>query len=330
MATIGGTKITLSDLLKTLDPDGSPARIAEILMRTESMLEDFSVMEANGITSHRSTQRVGLPTATARKLNQFVAPSKGAKAQVDDSIAEFTSNYEIDKSLWALNGFKDQWFVDNQKEHVQALSHKVADTIIYGNTNTAPEEFLGLQVRYNDLAAANADNIVTGGGAGSDNTSIWLVSSGPERTSLIFPKGSQAGIEMSPPRLETIRDSTGAVMEGYVGFFYWKTGLAVSDWRYVVRGANIDRSDLTPNAATGANLVNIMIDMMHLLPSDAGNMTFYVNRTIEAFLHKQVTNKANVWISRDEMKGSSGKMLTFEGIPVRRADAILNTEATVS
>ena len=56
-------------------------------------------------------------------------------------------------------------------------------------------------------------------------------------------------------------------------------------------------------------------------------LRFYVPRVIRSYLRRQITNKANVWLSMGEVAGK--KVLQFDDVPVRRMDAILSTEARV-
>ena len=52
------------------------------------------------------------------------------------------------------------------------------------------------------------------------------------------------------------------------------------------------------------------------------------NKTIRSFLRRQIKNSNNVHLSMDEVAGK--KVLSFDGVPVKKCDAILNTEAVVS
>ena len=59
-----------------------------------------------------------------------------------------------------------------------------------------------------------------------------------------------------------------------------------------------------------------------------GRPAFYCSRKIRSFLRRQITNK--VAASTLTMEDVSGKkVVAFDGIPVRRTDALLHTEARV-
>ena len=60
-------------------------------------------------------------------------------------------------------------------------------------------------------------------------------------------------------RLKTTWDN-----HGYRSHYNWDNGLALRDWRYVVRIANIDVSDL--DATTPVDIVKLMIKALHRMP----------------------------------------------------------------
>ena len=57
-------------------------------------------------------------------------------------------------------------------------------------------------------------------------------------------------------------------------------------------------------------------------------MVWYVNETVETYLHLQAMNKTNVRLTLDEVEGEP--IVKFLGIPVKCCDAILDTEDKVS
>lgn len=212
------------------------------------------------------------------------------------------------------------------------MSQALVDTTFYGDESVNPERFTGLASRYNDLSAENADNIIDAGGSGSDNASIWLVVWGPETCHMIVPKGSQAGIQVNDKGQVTIEnvDGNGGRMEAYRTHFRQDAGLTLKDWRYVVRIANIDKSELTKDASAGADIIDLMTQALELVPNlNMGRPVFYTPRTIRSFLRRQIVNKvASSTLSMGEVAGR--KVVQFEDVSVRRCDALAGDEAAVS
>lgn len=320
---------TLADWQKTLDPDGSIARVIEILNEQNEILMDAVWIEGNLPTGHRSTIRSGLPTPTWRLLNYGVQPDKSTKVQVDDACGMLEAYSEVDKALAVLNGNTNAFRLSEARAHIESMNQEMVNTLFYGSTATDPEKFMGLSPRFNSLSANNGENIISGSGSSSDNTSIWLVVWAPDTCAMIYPKGSSQGLMVEDLGEDTLTDSNGGRYQGYRTHFVWKPGLALRDWRYVVRIANIDVTDLTKNASAGADLIDLMSQALEQVQNlNAGRPCFYVNRTIRSFLRRQISNKSNVNLTLDNAGGKT--TLSFGEVPIRRCDAILNTESAVS
>lgn len=332
MATLSVTNPTLLDLAQILDPQGRIQAIAEILNQTNEVLEDLVMVESNDLTSHVTTIRTGIPAPTWRKLYGGVQPTKSTSVQVRDSIGMLENYAEVDAALADLNGNAPAFRLSEDKPILEGFNQELCSTLFYGNESTEPEAFTGLAPRFNSLAAQNGGNIVSGGGAGSDNSSIWLIVWSPNTVHGIYPKGSKVGWQMTDKGRVTIENADGSSgrMEAYRTHYRWDVGLSVRDWRYVVRIANIDVSDLVKDAASGADLIDLMTQALELVPSlSAGKPAFYASRTLRSFLRRQIANK--VASSTLTMETVAGKhVMTFDGVPVRRCDSITNAEATVS
>jgi hypothetical protein len=123
-------------------------------------------------------------------------------------------------------------------------------------------------------------------------------------------------------------DNAGGRAEMYRTHYRWDCGLSVRDWRYVVR-INYDQEDLTKNAGSGPDLIDLLSQATELIPSlSSCRPVFYGNRRALSFLKRQIANK--VASSTLTMETVGGKHVTmFEGIPFRRVDAITNTESGI-
>lgn len=312
-----------------LNPGGKIDKIVELLGRTNEVLEDMVYVEGNLPTGHLSTIRTGLPEVAWRLLNYGVPNGKAQTAQVTDTCGMLEAYSEVDKRVAGLNGNTAEFRLSQDKAFVEAMNQAMATTLFYGDTRTNPERFLGLAPRFSDaLNAGNKEQLVNGGGSGSDNTSVWLVVWSPETVHGIYPKGTTAGIDHQNLGEVTLFDAAGNKYQGYRGHYEWHTGLVVADWRYVVRICNIDVSNLISGSGA-ADLVNLMIEASERIPSlRMGKAAWYCNRTVRTALRKQIIAKSNVNLTWDSVAGK--RVLAFDEIPVRRCDAILSTEAAIS
>ncbi len=333
MATLSATNPTLMDLARRMDPDNRIATIVEILNETNEMNIDMTWLEGNLPTGHRTTLRTGIPTPTWRKLYGGVQPTKSTTAQITDNTGMLEAYAEVDKALADLNGNTAEFRLSEDRAHIEGMSQELADTLLFGNEDLQPEEFTGLTPRYNSLTdEIGLDNVISGGGAGADNTSIWLIVWGPNTIHGIVPKGSTAGLQMTDKGQVTIEDvdGSGGRMEAYRTHYRMDAGLVVRDWRYAVRICNIDKSLLVKDAATGADIIDLMTQAVEIPPNLArGRAAFYVSKTIRQFLRRQIVNK--VTGSTLTMDNVAGKMvMMFDEVPVRRVDTLAADEAVVS
>jgi|TARA_R110000822_G_scaffold21941_3_gene69453 hypothetical protein len=331
MATLSSINPTLADLAKVTDPDGSISDVVEILNQTNEILLDMTWLEGNLTTGHRTTVRAGLPTPTWRKLYGGVQPTKSRAVQVTDNCGMLEDYAEVDKALVDMAGNPASFRLQEDRPHIEGLNQQVATTLFYGDESVNAERFTGFAPRFNSLSAANGENIISGGGSGSDNGSIWLVCWSPQTCHGIIPKGSSAGIsqrDLGEVTIENVDGNNGR-MQAYRSHYRWDVGLSVRDWRYVVRIANIDRSALTYNAASGARLNDLMHQAVTQLPASLGRCVWYMDRSMLSMLQRQTSSAVSS--STLTMDNVGGTMQTsWGGYPVRRVDALKVNEATIS
>ena len=104
--------------------------------------------------------------------------------------------------------------------------------------------------------------------------------------------------------------------------------MTVRDWRYVVRICNIDVTKLTKNAATGADLINLMIDAEEKIPNlGMGRAVWYMNKTVRGYLRKQLNEGHKYQIAAGQEPGRI--TVDFNSTPVRRTDALIIGEEQV-
>lgn len=338
MATLSSTALTLADWAKRTDPDGRVPVVAELLSQSNEVLEDAVFMEGNLPTGHRVVIRTGLPTVYWRALNQGIPNSKSTTAQVDEACGILEARSEVDKDLAMLNGNTAQFRLSEDTAFLEAMNQTQATTLFYGNPGTDPKQYLGLAPRYSSLSGGNAQNILDAGGSGTDNTSVFLVVWGENTVFCPFPKGSKAGLIHEDLGEQTVYNSDGTRLQALATRYQWKNGLVVKDWRYVVRIANIDVSDLigqtgTQAASAATNIVKLMARALYRIPNMAmGRAAFYMNRTVHSGLALAALDKSQYVLKIEQgltQFGQPNSWLSFLGVPLRRVDALLNSEARV-
>ena len=339
MATLSTANLTLADWAKRVDPEGRVPVVAELLSQSNEILEDCVFKEGNLPTGERVVVRTGLPAVYWRALNQGIPSSKSTTAQVDEAAGILEARSEVDKDLAMLNGNTASFRLSEDQAFLEAMNQTQATTLFYGNPATDPKQFLGLASRYSDSTATNGQNILKAGGSGSDNTSVYLVVWGDNTVYCPFPKGSKAGLIHEDLGEQTVYNSDGTRLQALSTRYQWKNGLVVKDWRYVVRIANIDVSDLVGQTGTQAAdqstaLIKLMARALYRIPNMAmGRAAFYMNRTVHSGLSVAALDKSQYVLKVNEGLSQFGmpySWLSFLGVPLRRVDAILNNEAAIS
>ena len=345
MATtaLTATNLTLADWAKRVDPDGRVPIVVELLSQSNEVLEDCVFKEGNLPTGERVVIRTGLPEVYYRALNQGIPSSRSTTAQVDEGCAILEARSEVDKDLAMLNGNTAQFRLSEDTAFLEAMNQEMASCLFYGDPGTDPKKFLGLAARYSDKSAGgNKQNIIDAGGTttggSSVNTSVYLVIWGDNTVYCPFPKGSKAGLIHEDLGEQTVYNSDGTRLQALATRYQWKNGLVVKDWRYVVRIANIDTTHLiaqsdTQAASASTALIKLMARALYRIPNMAmGRAAFYMNRTVHSGLAIAALDKSQYVLKINEglsQFGTPYSWLSFLGVPLRRVDSLLNTEAAI-
>lgn len=328
MSTLGTTYVSLAEKIKRSDPDGGIADIIEILTEYSPVLEDAITLEGNLPTGHRTTIRVGLPAPTWRRYYGGVVPTKSRTAQVDDTCGMAEAYSEVDKALADLNGNTNEFRMSESSAFLEGIVQDFHDVFFYGNTEATPNKFMGLTPRYDSIstdATLSGYNIVDAGGTGSDNTSIWMHTWGERASHLIYPKGSQGGVQHTNLGEVTAGDATNGYWQAYRDHFKLDVGLTVRDWRGTARIANLD----IPGMAAGTVAIeDFLITAYFKTKRVRGKKVIYANEAVCTALAKRAKDKSNVFLSIGEWAGQ--EVTKFWGIPIRMADALLTNETRVT
>ena len=338
MATLTSTYLNLIDVIKQNDP--STGEIVEVLKQQNPILDDAVAQECNMGAIHRHGIRTGLPTPAWGRLYQGIPQSKSTPQQVDDTTGFLEARSSIDTRALKRSKNPAALRLSEAYSHLESMNQEMARGIFYHDTATTPERFKGLAARYGVKGGAGAGNqIVDAGGTGTDNTSIWFVTWGDHATSLLYPEGSKAGVDRQDKGEQRVTDANGDPYYVKEEVFEWHIGLAVKDWRYNARVANLDVSDVL---AGTVDVESFMISAYYKLQSrrmDAktSRISIYMNRTMLEALDKLSSGigaatgtsgvRSALRLTRAELEGKEVTM--FRGIPIRETDAILNTEARV-
>lgn len=321
---------TLAEWGAFFSDDGKPYPVINLMGQTNSIGDDILYMEANGKDGHTSAIVNGLPSVSFTRMYKGVPISKSKRTQVKDACAMMSGRSEIDVRMLKLNA--DNAGAYRQMENAlfaEALQQQHATSIFYGDQDANPDQFFGLNVRY---PSKTSPNVVDAGGSGSNCTSIWGIVWGAGEVHGVFPKGSKAGLSMEALAEMDRLDADGNPYRVVADLWEWNVGLAVCDWRCVVRICNIDTTKLELyKGDTGfIDLHRLTVKAKNKIPpAKRGRMIWYCNQDVLTALEMQSTDKGNVQLMYGDLFNS--KQVPFiHGRPIRQCDAILSTETALS
>jgi hypothetical protein len=333
MATLGSKFFDLIDLYTSQDSTRRIAKVIELLTQQNAILQDAISLECNDGTRHQTTIRTGLPTVTWGEFYKGISQDKGTKAQVHDTTGFAQHLSTIDTRLLDIAEDPAAVRLSEANAAIEAIGQEIATTLIYGNDSLDPKKFLGLAPRFNSTTAVNGGQIVDGEGSGEDNTSVWFVTWGDDKSHLLYPKGTTAGVKRDDKGEQRTVDDDGNPYFVKEELFTQHMGLTVRDWRSVARIANIDVSALQAGSVDIYALMRKAFWKVnkHRLPGTS--MAIYCNSDVLEALDADSTPTTSTSASFVRLKPvevDGFEVMGYRGIPVRQVDAILNTEDLVS
>lgn len=329
--TLGSSYLTLADKFKRTENGKIAAEIIELMSEANELLQDANALQCNDGTNHITTIRTGLPTAVFRNLYGYVPSSKSATEQVKDVTGMLETYSIVDTDLVDKSENPKLFRLSEASAFIEAMNQKLQETIFYGSIKENAAAFDGLSVRYSKKSSDTkkiGSNIIDAGGTSIDNTSVWFVTWGDLHTSLIYPQGSQAGVQHKDDGVLTETGTNGGKRKVYQDHFKMDVGLSVRDWRSTCRIANIGISNLaSANATDIEELLNKAYYKIRRF-AKTGKTCIYCNSTVLMYFEAQLKAKTNVNFSFKEYLNEN--ILHYKNIPIRECELISCSEDLVS
>ncbi len=191
--------LTLNDIKRSLDSDGSHAVAIDLLMKDAAIHDDVVWVMGNELTGHTTTQIITPPTIYDVALNEGTPESKSGKRQITEAFGIMEGNSSVDVKVANIMPSVEAWRNDEDMSFIEALNTGFRTRLFYGDRNLVPKQFTGLSPRFNTPSVTVTDSghhLITGGGAGDDNMSVWLIGWSPKTVHMSYPKNSKAGLQV--------------------------------------------------------------------------------------------------------------------------------------
>lgn len=331
MPTVGSLALTLNDYRKRMNPQGYIDMIIEVLALSNPILDDMTWMEGNLLTGNKTTLRSALPGVEVRYLNRGIAPDKSSTKQIVDSSVILEARSEVDEEMLALAPDKEAFRRSEDKAFIEAFGQKVANMVMYGNTELDPDTFNGLDIRHrimgvNDPVEQGYTTIDAGGTTASSMTSAFLVEWGDRATTGIYPREATAGLVHEDLGRRTVYDANNKRFEAMVSLFKWKCGLTCRDYR----GAGAVRNIYTPLFTTGTAAQKLALIGAFIKAHDRmrhpERTVLYTSVELYTALKLFLMDKNNSYVTRETLENGI-EVLRIDGMKVVRLDCMINTES---
>lgn len=335
MPTIVGNRgLTLRDFAAGEKADGSfDHDIIDMITEENQILDDITFIEADDGTTLRSTILNGIPHGTWTTYYKGIAPNKSGKTQVRDVCGRIATRIAVDRNLYDDSPHAAETLLDETQRHIDGLREDVIDCIFYGNINKEARKFNGLYNFYDAYGAeatpSNSFAHYVANGAtkatpsnGDMLRSIWLVGWGRKSVTGFYPKDAkQVGLVRGALEDSFDFDSDGLKYPTKEQEISWTLGLAVRDFRYAGRIANVERAVMAGSDATPAHYIELIEDLLARVKSGGVNQAFYMEPNVWRHLRKlfgRITRENA--IKYEDV--TQIKTPTLYGIPVRLCDAL--------
>lgn len=302
-----------------------------VLVQTNDILQDAPVRESTEINGEEFDVTTTLPQPYLLSRGEGRAATKGQVTHGSESVAWMGNQLRINKEFLASQPRPQEFLKREEGKHYEAMWQAYAEMLFYGNSGDQPQEFDGLDIRYDTIAT---DSVIDNGGSTASNmTDIWLIQWDQYDCCMIYPKGEAGGIGRTPMpdvALATQTDSDNAVPDSQKKLadfmrvnFDWKGGLCLRDPRRVKRIANIHQTPGNANAFK----INAFYEAEEAFDTP-GQIYAYMNKRIRLQIRREVNEKANVFFPPNQ---PFAKPVPYLGeIPLRRCDRILLTGNQIS
>lgn len=291
------------------------------------------VMAANDGTTDKGRIITEYPEGQLRGYNEGWNAEVATGKDVRYEAAMIRTRSVVDVDLYEQRGAEgDAWRLRKDQAFMRGLARSAVRRVFYGDKGANARDFNGLANLVVPGHEAFGERVIDAKGTtAAGQASIWLVNWDADGCYMFYPQhGSQAGLSFEDMGRQYVADKNGKDYMALVSEFKWDLGMALYNPESIVRIANVDVAKLSKNAASGADLVDLMAQALEMLPdAQTGRVAFYMNDNIRSVLRRQMMNRDNLMLNWSEVAGR--KVLAFGDVPVHKlgSDVLANNEAVL-
>jgi hypothetical protein len=331
-------KYTIQDAMARVTNQGELLDLADVVSKATGIMKILEFHPTNQAFDHLTARRTDLGTPTTRIANEGAQEIKASSDQVIDIPVHYNNVIKPDPLFLRKFNSPARWKAEEVEAIFMGYAEAYTEQLITGDSENDPgREIDGLAKRLGSLPSDVNDvtdryhTVRSGGGAGADNTSIYVLGIGKRGAYGLFHKNGQAGFQMQQLPKQLISLGTGDVVCEPIDVS-WDVGFSATNHRTIGRLCNIDYSDLTDDASAGVNLMNELTRLINSTKVLTMGLkpVLLANESIITYFENQRRNFGGNAVKMEQDLGIGISLTTFKGIPFIQTDAIGIAEAVVS
>jgi hypothetical protein len=335
-----GEKLTLPEVMRRTNPDGTMADLVDTIKQENRILEDLVFLPCNNKKYHQGSLVASRPAGTERGLSEGVTE----EATVTETQTEPTCMLSgLSRVDYKIVGGNMEVLAQEHASYVTGMLETLVSRFFDGNRSTDIRRINGIHNRtnYNTLTNTSRTVFDNAGGSASvtDNkTSMYFIQHGPRKVYLIYPDEDDIGDGNGPIKshdfgLSLIDQAGTSGARHYPAWQMWFNidfGLFIADYRCIKRVVNISTSNIDGVDDFSID-ENVLIDAHSQLEYGGAGTVIYCNRTVLAQVQKRANEKGNAFYTQVEGEGPFARPVNYwNGIPIKRCDAITDAQADVT
>jgi hypothetical protein len=290
----------------------------------------------NDGTTHLYQRTTQLPTVSKTAFGEGTPVSRSQRAQERETCTMLSGFGSVEEEM-AMIGNKPS--IIRAKEDglfAESLRQAFGRSIFYDNRAASTKDIFGFATLLNTLGGVKARNVISCGGATANQQTSFYIANWGDGLYGIFPEGTTAGYRKKDLGRQVTTLANGNKLVTLDTQHLWWIGLCNPNWTDLVRICNIDVPSalaLTNNQAPTSflNVLHAIIRGQNRI-RNPGKKVGYCNDTVYELLMRLALEKSAPAVMLQEAAGQFGgyQELSIMGMPVRKMDSILNTEAIVT
>lgn len=339
-----GTNMTLSELVRRENPDGSLATLVDALSQVNDIIRDATWIECNRGTSHQATRIASEPTGSDRVYNQGIPAEAGVTEIVTEPVQFLDGFSNVDEALYRHTpGGVGAAMVQEDNIVMKGMAKTFVSRLFDGDRTSNPAQINGINNRtdYNTLSSEfTFDNAGGNSADNSINTSIYIIQWGAKKVNLIYPRNDPQGgaldfgikrKDMGEQMVAPDSNAPNNKLPMLQTWFEIHFGIFIHDRRMIKRIVNIGTSGINGTSVFSFD-EDPVIDAVTNLEDSGEGAIMYVNRTVMAQIWKRVKDKGNAMYTQDsEGDGVFARPVAkMMGIPVHRVDQITSDQDDIT